>query len=316
MQNSIRCSLPDRRFMEIPFKKIELEDIELLEGYLKKKTYRSCELVFPNIYLWSRKYPVDYAIVEDTLIFRSLAECKGTSITFPAGEREQIHKAMDVMIQWFKEQNLTMHMHLVQEPEFELLSLWYPGEFEITYDRDSADYVYETEKLITLAGKKLHGKRNHINKFKEAYPDWSYEPITKENVEDCFQMALEWRNINQCEWDVEKRDEMCVTLNALRLLEELKLTGGLIRVEGRVIAFAIGEPLNPDTFVVHIEKAFADIQGAYPIINQQFAANAAKDYLYVNREEDTGSEGLRKAKLSYRPVFLVDKGMVRKIGGK
>ena len=316
MQNSIPCNLPDRRFMEIPFKKIELEDRELLEDYLKKKTYRSCELVFPNIYLWSRKYPVDYAIVEDTLIFRSLAECEGTSITFPAGEMEQIHKAMDVMIQWFEEQNLTMHMHLVQEPEFELLSLWYPGEFEITYDRDNADYVYETEKLITLAGKKLHGKRNHINKFKETYPDWSYEPITKENVEDCFQMALEWRNINQCEWDVEKRDEMCVTLNALRLLEELKLTGGLIRAEGRVIAFAIGEPLNPDTFVVHIEKAFADIQGAYPIINQQFAANAAKDYLYVNREEDTGSEGLRKAKLSYRPVFLVDKGMVRKIGGK
>jgi len=102
----------------------------------------------------------------------------------------------------------------------------------------------------------------------------------------------------------KKWDEMCVTLNALRLLEELKLTGGLIRVEGRVIAFAIGEPLNPDTFVVHIEKAFADIQGAYPIINQQFAANAAKDYLYVNREEDTGSEGLRKAKLSYRPDFF------------
>lgn len=315
MQSSIPCSLPDRRFMEIPFKKIELEDRELLEHYLKQKTYRSCELVFPNIYLWSRKYPTDYAIVEDTLIFRSFEEKGGTSITFPAGEIEQIHKALDVMMQWFKEQNLTMHMHLVQEPEFELLNLWYPGEFEITYDRDSADYVYETEKLITLAGKKLHGKRNHINKFKELYPDWSYEPITKENVEDCFQMALEWRNINQCEWDVEKRDEMCVTLNALRLLEELKLTGGLIRVEGRVIAFAIGEPLNPDTFVVHIEKAFADIQGAYPMINQQFAANAAKDYLYVNREEDTGSEGLRKAKLSYRPVFLVDKGMVRKIGG-
>lgn len=315
MQSSIPCSLPDRRFMEIPFKKIELEDRELLEHYLKQKTYRSCELVFPNIYLWSRKYPTDYAIVEDTLIFRSFEEKGGTSITFPAGEIEQIHKALDVMMQWFKEQNLTVHMHLVQEPEFELLNLWYPGEFEITYDRDSADYVYETEKLITLAGKKLHGKRNHINKFKELYPDWSYEPITKENVEDCFQMALEWRNINQCEWDVEKRDEMCVTLNALRLLEELKLTGGLIRVEGRVIAFAIGEPLNPDTFVVHIEKAFADIQGAYPMINQQFAANAAKDYLYVNREEDTGSEGLRKAKLSYRPVFLVDKGMVRKIGG-
>lgn len=303
--------------MEIPFKKIELEDRDLIEQYLRRKTYRSCELVFANIYLWSRKYPVDYAIVENTVIFRSFTEGNNTSITFPAGERECIHKAMDVMIQWFREQNLKMHMHLVQEPEFELLNFWYPGMFEIEYDRDSADYVYETEKLITLAGKKLHGKRNHINKFKELYPDWRYEPITKENVEECFQMALEWREINQCEKDAEKRDEICVTLNALRLLEELKLSGGLIRAGGRVVAFAIGEPLNPDTFVVHIEKAFADIQGAYPIINQQFAAHAAKDYFYMNREEDTGSEGLRKAKLSYRPVFLVDKGMVREIqGGK
>ena len=316
MQSFIKCSLPDRRFMEIPFKKIELADRELMEHYLKQKIYRSCELVFPNIYLWSRKYPVDYAIVEDTLIFRSLAECEGTSITFPAGEKEQVHKALDSMIQWFQEQKQEMHMHLVQEQEFELLSLWYPGMFEVEYDRDSADYVYETEKLITLSGKKLHGKRNHINKFKEQYPDWCYEPITKDNVEECFQMALEWRNINQCEWDAEKRDEMCVTLNALRLLEELHLTGGLVRAGGRVIAFSIGEPLNPDTFVVHIEKAFADIQGAYPIINQQFAEHAAKDYLYTNREEDTGSEGLRKAKLSYRPVFLVEKGMVKKTGGK
>lgn len=316
MQNSIPCSLPDRRFMEIPFKKIKLEDRELLEHYLKQKTYRSCELVFSNIYLWCRKYPTDYAIVEDTLIFRSFTGTEGTSITFPAGEEDKAHKAMDVMLQWFEEQKLEFHMHLVQEQEFELLSLWYPGMFEIEYDRDSADYVYETEKLITLSGKKLHAKRNHINKFKERYSDWSYEPITDETVEECFQMALDWRNINECEWDEDKRDEMCVTLNALRLLDELNLTGGLIRAEGRVIAFAIGEPLDSDTFVVHIEKAFADIQGAYPMINQQFAEHAAKDYTYVNREEDTGSEGLRKAKLSYRPVFLVEKGIVKKIGGK
>ncbi len=203
-------------------------------------------------------------------------------------------------------------MHLVQEQEYGLLELWYPGKFQIAYDRDSADYVYETEKLTTLAGKKLHGKRNHINKFKENYPNWVYEPVTGENVEECFQMALKWRKEAECEQDEEKRAEMCVTLNALRLLEELQLKGGLLRAEpgGEVIAFTIGEPLNPDTFVVHIEKAFAEVQGAYPMINQQFVAHEAQGYQYVNREEDTGAEGLRKAKLSYRPAFLVEKGMV------
>jgi hypothetical protein len=102
-----------------------------------------------------------------------------------------------------------------------------------------------------------------------------------------------------------------VTLNALAHLEELELKGGLIRLDGEVIAFTLGEPICEDTFVVHIEKAFADIQGAYPMINQQFVEHECSDYQYINREEDTGAEGLRKAKLSYRPVFLVEKGKVK-----
>lgn len=298
--------------MDISFKKIELEDQEQIDSYLKKKVYRSCDLVFPNIYLWSRKFPTQYAIVEDTLVFQGKTADGRPSVTFPAGDREQIHRALEVIFQWFREQQQEFHMHLVQVWEFELLEQWYPDRFEITYDRDIADYVYATEQLTTLAGKKLHGKRNHINRFQENNPNWVYETITAENVEDCFQMALKWREQMQCEIDVEKRDEMCVTLNALRLMEELRLKGGLLRTEpqGEVIAFTIGEPLNADTFVVHIEKAYAEIQGAYPMINQQFVIHEAQDYQYVNREEDTGSEGLRRAKLSYRPAFLVEKGRV------
>lgn len=298
--------------MDISFKKIELEDREKIDPYLEKKAYRSCDLVFPNIYLWSRKYPTQYAVVEDTLIFQGKTEDGRPSLTFPAGDRAKIHRALEAMFQWFKEQREEIHMHLVQVQEFELLNGWYPDKFEITYDRDIADYIYETEQLTTLGGKKLHGKRNHINRFQENNPDWVYETITAENVEDCFQMALKWREQMQCEIDVEKRDEMCVTLNALRLMEELDLKGGLLRTEpqGEVIAFTIGEPLNSDTFVVHIEKAYAEVQGAYPMINQQFVIHEAQNYQYVNREEDTGSEGLRRAKLSYRPAFLVEKGRV------
>jgi hypothetical protein len=296
--------------MEFLFKKIELEDKALIDGYLAKKASRSCELVFANVYLWSRFFPTEFAIVEDTLIFRSLSEEEAMSITFPAGEEGQVKKALDVMQNYFRERQLPFRMHLVQEPEFALLERWYPGKFQIEYDRDAADYVYETEKLTTLAGKKLHGKRNHINNFKRMYQNWGYERITKENQEDCFQMALKWRTDHECEYDQEKRAEMCVALNALRLLEELNLVGGLLRIEDQVVAFTIGEPLSPDTFVVHIEKAFPDIQGAYPMINQQFVEHEAQDYKYVNREEDTGSQGLRKAKLSYHPAFLVEKGTV------
>ena len=134
--------------------------------------------------------------------------------------------------------------------------------------------------------------------------------MTKDNLEECFQMALQWRNQNGCDEDHEKNAEMCVTLNALRLFYELELVGGVLKVDGYVIAFTIGEEITPDMFVVHIEKAFADIQGAYPMINQQFVEHECSDYQYINREEDTGAEGLRKAKLSYYPAFLQEKGVV------
>ena len=124
-------------------------------------------------------------------------------------------------------------------------------------------------------------------------------------------MALNWRRENGCEDDVEKNAEMCVTLNALRLREELELTGGVLRVNGEVVAFTLGEPVCEDTFVVHIEKAYAEVPGAYPMINQLFAKQVCDRYRYMNREEDTGAEGLRKAKLSYYPVFMVEKGVVK-----
>jgi hypothetical protein len=132
-----------------------------------------------------------------------------------------------------------------------------------------------------------------------------------ENRDACFDMALEWRRENECETNSEKRAEICVTLNSLRLFEELGLKGGVLKIDEKVAAFTVGEEVAPDTFVVHIEKAYAEIQGAYPMINQQFVQHECETYQYINREEDTGSEGLRKAKLSYRPVFMVEKGKVK-----
>ena len=216
-----------------------------------------------------------------------------------------------VLERYCEDRGRTFSMYNVTPDNFERLQEWFPDRYQIEYDRDQADYVYETEKLATLSGKKLHGKRNHINKFKIMYEDrWSYEPMTKDNVEDCFQMALKWRNENGCEEDSEKNAEICVTLNSLRLFEELGLKGGVLRIDGEVAAFTVGEPICSDTFCVHIEKAYAEVQGAYPMINQQFVSHECMDYKYVNREEDTGAEGLRKAKMSYRPVFMVEKGTV------
>ena len=296
--------------IELNFKRAELEDRELISHYFKHHTSRSCERTFVNVYLWSRHYKVQFAIVENALVFKSEDDGR-LSFAFPAGEPENIKKALAVLKQYSEERGYPFSLYNVTPDNFERLEEWYPGRFQIEYSEADADYVYESEKLATLSGKKLHGKRNHINKFKSVYDvRWSYESITRENVEECFQMALKWRNQNGCEDDIEKNAEMCVTLNSLRLFEELELVGGLIRVDGEIVAFSIGEPICSDTFVVHIEKAYADVPGAYTMINQQFVEHECMAYKYVNREEDTGEEGLRKAKRSYRPVFMVEKGFV------
>lgn len=295
---------------KIQFKRPELEDQEIINSYFAKAPSRSCERTFANVYLWSRHYAVEYAIIEGALVFRDNAE--KALFAYPAGDDESVKKALEWLNQYSEEVNAPLMLYTVTEENFAQLDSWYPNIYKIEYDPDQADYVYETEKLATLAGKKLHGKRNHINKFKSLHEDWSYETLNDDNVEECFQMALKWRTQNGCDDDVEKNAEMCVSLNSLRLHKELGFVGGVLRVDGKIVAFTIGEPMCEDTFVVHIEKAFADIDGAYPMINQQFVQHECMDYTYVNREDDAGSEGLRKAKLSYRPAFMVQKGLVTK----
>lgn len=295
--------------MDINWKKIKIEDKEIINRYYAKTKYRTCEFTFANNLLWSPFYGIYYAIVDEMLVF--MARESVSSVTFPYGDGD-IKKTMDLLMEYFKENGKEFKMHLVSPSQFEVIDNFYPGQFKIEYNRDDADYIYESEKLISLSGKKLHSKRNHINKFKENHTDWQYESITDENVQECIEMTYEWKKQNDSDID-GKNAEYQVTLEALRLKKELGLVGGLLRLEGKVIAFTLGEECCECTFIVHIEKAFSEIQGAYPLINQQFIEHEAINYQYINREEDTGSEGLRKAKLSYNPIFLVEKGTVTPI---
>ncbi len=293
--------------MDIQWKMIALSDKELIDGFYRQEKLRNCEATFANNYLWAPHYEIRYAVVGGMLVF--LSDEASFSVSFPVGAGD-LRKTVDTLLAYFSEKGKPFKMHLVSPAQFEKLEALYPGRFQVAYDRDLADYVYESERLLTLSGKKLHAKRNHINKFKETYPDWQYESITEENTGECLEMAQAWRVLNGCDEDENKHAEFCVTLNALKLRRELGLKGGLLRADGRVVAFTLGEAVGDDTFVVHIEKAYADVQGAYPMINQQFVAHEGAAYRYINREEDTGAEGLRKAKLSYYPDRMLEKGIV------
>jgi hypothetical protein len=201
-------------------------------------------------------------------------------------------------------------MNLVERDMFEEIENNFPGKFGITYVRDSADYVYHMENLKNLVGKKYHGKKNHINKFLKINIDWKYECISDENTQECIEMVKEWCVQNSCCADKSKVAEVCVLIKGLQNRERLHMIGGVIRTNGRITAVTMGEKSNDTTFTIHFEKAYANVQGAYPMINQQFIIHELSAYAYVNREEDMGIEGLRKAKESYYPAFMTEKGIL------
>ena len=293
--------------MTIEFRKPVIEDKALITGYIKQKKTRSCEDTFGNLLLWARFYNVQIAEVEGMLVSASMREKISFHYPYGAGNAK---KCIERLMEYAKEQGQEFRMHGVTPEAFAELETMFPGEFEIAYDRDAADYVYEAEKLRTLSGKKYHGKKNHINKFKKTYENWEYVPMTSEHTEEAFQLLLKWKNLNLCMEDHNKNAESCVACNYLRLFDELEVCGGLLRVDGQAVAFCIGKQVCDDTMVVHIEKALTEYEGAYTMINQQFVEHECQNVIYVNREDDAGDEGLRRAKLSYRPVFMVEKGIV------
>jgi hypothetical protein len=181
-----------------------------------------------------------------------------------------------------------------------------PDKLAFTYARDYSDYIYLREDLATLIGKRYQPKRNHINRFKKEYA-YRYVPITPDTIRDCLLLEAEWQKANKLRQGEDASDENQAVFFALNHFEELGLTGGILYANDKAAAFTYGMPISQDTFGVHVEKADAAVNGAYPMINYEFANRIPKQYTYVNREEDLGIEGLRKAKLSYYPEIILDK---------
>lgn len=292
------------------FKAIELEDKPWVDELNARSDYRGCEYAFGTIFIWQFVYGTKIARFEDFVLCRSGKDGE-YSYLYPAGSGD-VARAIEAIEADAAENGCPFRMHSVNSQAREELERLFPGKYSFTEVRDGFDYIYTSESLATLKGKKLHSKRNHINRFRDNYEGrWAYEDISPANLAECMTMNKRWCSQNDCMLDDDKLGEQCAVAQSFRHFEALGFKGGLLRVDGEVVAFSMGEPLSSDTFVVHIEKAFADIQGAYPMINQQFVLANCMEYTYVNREEDTGAEGLRKAKLSYHPAILETKYSVK-----
>ncbi len=292
----------------IPFRPITLEDRALIHPFLHKNTYRNCDFSFANMYCWIHKYNTTYAIQDGFLLLR-FHSGNEAGYMFPLGDGN-IKEAIDLIFADAAEQEENSFLYMTKEM-FEMLDGFYPRQFQFHSDRDWFEYIYTSESLISLTGKKLQSKRNHINKFKRTYPSYEYLPITREIIPGCLDLYNRWCQENGgCMEDESLAAECEYTRKAFRHFEELELTGGALRVEGNIIAYSYGQPLTTDTFGVHAEKSLYEIEGGFAMINQQFAEHVCSGFVYINREEDMGLASLRQAKLSYQPAFLLEKGYI------
>lgn len=289
---------------ELEFHQITLADKAWMDTLFAQDNRNACEYTFANNFIWRNVYQVEVVQTDGCGVIRFMEGGK-YQYSYPIGAGDKKAVIEKLLFLCHKE-NQSLIMSPLSERDRKELMEWYPGRFFVWGDRDDYDYIYSGEKLTTLAGKKLHGKRNHIARFKDG-DDWSYEPMTADNMEECRTMTYTWIRMRSEKWNGEMEQEIAVLHEAFDHREELGLVGGVLRKSGEIVAFTMGEPLNSDTFVVHFEKAYPEMQGAYPMINQQFVAHACQDFTYINREEDTGDLGLRRAKLSYYPEILLKK---------
>ena len=296
----------------IDFRTPQPSDKAWVDALLAQADYRGCDYNFTNLFVWSRAYGQEIAQVNGFLVTH-LCGRMGCSYMYPAGSGD-LAAAIDILAREADERRQPLRLVCLTTRQMEELDRLMPGRFAYEADRDGFDYLYDIDRLADLTGKKLHAKRNHINRFMDNNPSWVYEEITPQTRPECLEMDQEWyRRSMVREGAAEERDlgdEGIALRTAMDHYHALGLEGGLIRVYGEVVAFTMGDRLNSDTYDVHFEKAYGELQGAYAMINREFARWVRAKHpnvRYLNREDDMGVEGLRKAKESYYPDRMVEK---------
>ena len=281
------------------FRTLRLSDKELVEGYLSREPYIGSETSFTNMFMWREDYHIKIAVREEMLLVALSRPAFGTVYRIPSGADPR--KGIDILRD---EVGKDLVLCPVHEHEIAWLAEYDPA-LHIQHLRSLDDYVYRIRDLIDLKGKKYHGKRNHLNYFLQTYA-WEYHRITPEMIEPCHAAVNGWVR----ERNARPGEELRAMDDLFLHYEALGLTGAYITVDGEIKGVTVGEE-HQKTALIHVEKCDTDIRGIYVAINQLFLEREFSHLEYVNREEDMGEEGLRRAKQSYHPALMVEKYMGR-----
>lgn len=288
----------------LEFRQIKIEDKIWADSLLKISDFRGAEYCFTNLFIWDGIYQSKIGRYKDFLLLRT-GSAPDFRYLYPAGSGD-VKEVIELMIEDAAQNSSSFTLIGVTDQTAQVLNSLFPDRFNFNPVRDSFDYIYESEKLISLSGKKLQPKRNHLNFF-ASNNNWSYDELSSDMISEIKEFNQEWCERVECKKIETLSWESCAVEKCLDNYHLLNLRGGVLRVDGKIVAYTIGEVINSDTVIVHIEKAFSEVRGAYPMINREFLSRTAEGYKYVNREDDIGDEGLRKAKESYYPIFMLEK---------
>lgn len=292
----------------LDFAEITIDDKELFDRYLKIDNPQASDVSFTNLFMWRNYYKFRYIEVQDLLCIVSVPDDSQPFALAPIGaiSEDKLAEVIALLKEYFNVKGWKLVFRKVEESKVDYFRRFTSSEENIILDRDNCDYVYLSTDLVHLKGKKFDGKRNHINKFKKLY-EYEYVSIGEEHFDHCSRIMDKWCEERDCDDHKGFYCEKLANIELLSNFSKLGCKGALIKVDGVYEGFTVGEILNNDTAVIHIEKANSHINGLYTLINQQFCENEWQNVTFINREQDLGIEGLRKAKLSYNPVKLINK---------
>ena len=290
----------------LEFKAICAKDYQRYNRYRAFDTTNASEGAFATMFIWNKYYNIELAENGSFLFIKFNIKGKKPSFFFPIG-KGNLQNAVQELRNYCESIGEKLCFRLVSEENAERLKDLKVFNFSYVPVRDTFDYVYLTEKMISLSGKKLHSKRNHLNYFLENY-DYEYIKVKEPALlNECAQKAYEWvkaktKNTNSFELGAMEQ--------YFKHYFDFNQKGSVIKVQGEIVAMSFGEKLNDNTALIQIELADENYRGAYQAINKLFCENEWRQFKYVNREEDMGLEGLRRAKKSYQPEFLVEKYII------
>lgn len=291
---------------DLSFRRITLADKEVIQGFTFTSSSHNCDLNFMNLCSWQFLYNTEYAIVGSWLVFRFYTD--GHLAYMLPRQKGDPQEILSLMLDDSRRLEHPFLMLGVCENFIPQIDRVMPEFFHFSHDRDYTDYIYDRDALASLAGKRLQPKRNHVNKFVKAYPDYVFRSITPDIIPLCRELEVKWKETKKGdEEDADYENERRSMNFVFDHWDELDAIGGCIFVGGKLVAFTFGAKINDTTFDVCVEKADTEYDGAYAVINRDFVRSLPENFRLINREEDLGIAGLRQAKLSYQPSILLHK---------